>query len=79
MIKSFSEKNQLESELFTKQILPLLEIPGLLMITDQRIYFQPMFKLNNKRCVKIKFSKVTEIYTRKNRKRKKGKRRARKA
>ena len=65
LIKSFSEKNQLESELFTKQILPLLEIPGLLMITDQRIYFQPMFKLNNKRCVKIKFSKVTEIYKRK--------------
>ena len=65
LIKSFSEKNQLESELFTKQILPLLEIPGLLMITDQRIYFQPLFKLNNKRCVKIKFSKVTEIYKRK--------------
>ena len=65
LIKSFSEKNQIESELFTKQILPLLEIPGLLMITDQRIYFQPMFKLNNKRCVKIKFSKVTEIYKRK--------------
>ena len=65
LIKSFSEKNQIENELFTKQILPLLEIPGLLMITDQRVYFQPMFKLNNKRCIKIKFSKVTEIYKRK--------------
>ena len=64
LIKSINEKLQIDNEIYVKKYLPLIEVPGLLMITDQRLYFQPLFKIGNKRCISLKFSKITELYRR---------------
>ncbi|MCQ2818957.1 MAG: hypothetical protein MJ252_16955 [archaeon] len=65
LVKTINEKFLLKSELSVKQLLPLINIPGTLMLTDQRIYFQPVFKINLKKCISIKFSKITQFYKRK--------------
>ena len=64
-IKSINEQNLLKQEVFLKKIVPLIEIPGLLMMTDSRIYFQPLFSLNNKRSYSIKYSNIEKLYKRK--------------
>lgn len=63
-IKSINEKFLLKSELFIKQLLPLIEVPGLLMITDARIYFQPLFTVNNKKCLSIKYDNINKLFKR---------------
>jgi hypothetical protein len=64
-IKSINEKILLKSELFVIQLLPLIEVPGLMMVTDCRIYFQPLFTLNTKKCLHIKYSNITKLFKRK--------------
>lgn len=63
-VKSINEKFLLKSEIFVKQILPLIEVPGLLMITDVRIYFQPLFTLNTKKSILIKHKNINSLYKR---------------
>lgn len=63
-IKSINEKILLKSELFVKQFLPLIEVPGLLMVTDTRIYFQPLFTLNTKKCMNIKYNTISKLFKR---------------
>ena len=65
LIKSINEKYLINNELFAKQQLPLIEVPGVFMLTDQRVYFQPFYKLNNERVFKIKLKKIKELYKRK--------------
>lgn len=64
-IKSINEKILLKNELFVKQALPLIEVPGLLLITDLRIYFQPLFTLNTKKTMNIEHNSITKIFKRK--------------
>ena len=40
-IKSSGEKSLFGSSFVVKRILPMVEIEGLLFVTNQRIYFQP--------------------------------------
>lgn len=63
-IKSINEKFLLKREIFVKQILPLIEAPGLLMLTDARIYFQPLFTVNTKKTLSFKYSTITKLYKR---------------
>lgn len=64
-IKSLNEKFLLKQEIFVKQILPLIEVPGLLMVTDTRIYFQPLFTLNTKKSISIKYVNINKLFKRK--------------
>jgi len=64
-IKSINEKFLLKKELFVKQILPLIEVPGLLMLTDARIYFQPIYALSAKKCYSYKFEITNKLFKRK--------------
>jgi hypothetical protein len=63
-IKSINEKFLLKQEIFVKQLLPLVEVPGMLMVTDSRIYFQPLFTLNTKKSISIKYSGIMKLYKR---------------
>jgi hypothetical protein len=63
-IKSINEKILLKSEIFVKQLLPLIEVPGVLMVTDTRIYFQPLFTLNTKKSLSIKYSSISKLFKR---------------
>ncbi len=63
-IKSINEKILIKSELLVKQFMPLVEVPGLVMITDARIYFQPLFTLNTKKCISIKYTNVDKLFKR---------------
>jgi factor associated with neutral sphingomyelinase activation len=63
-IKSINEKFFLKQELFVKKIVPLIEIPGLLMLTESRLYYQPLFTLNNKRSYSLKYSNIEKLFKR---------------
>lgn len=64
-IKSINEKFLLKKEMFVKQILPLIEVPGLLMLTDSRIYFQPIYALSSKKCYSYKYGNTNKLFKRK--------------
>lgn len=64
-IKSINEKFLIKKELFVKQILPLIEVPGLLMLTDARIYFQPIYALSAKKCYSYKYEITNKLFKRK--------------
>lgn len=64
-IKSINEKFLLKQEIFVKQLLPLIEVPGLLMVTDSRIYIQPLFTLNTKKSISVKYVNINKLFKRK--------------
>jgi factor associated with neutral sphingomyelinase activation len=63
-IKSINEKFYLKQEIFVKKIVPLIEVPGLLMLTETRLYYQPLFTLNNKRSYSLKYANIEKLYKR---------------
>ena len=63
-IKSINEKFFLKQEIFVKKIVPLIEVPGLLMLTEIRLYYQPLFTLNNKRSYSLKYSNIEKLFKR---------------
>ena len=65
LFKKQNEKCLIKKELIVKQIIPLIEIPGMLMITNERIYFQPVFEFYSKKIITIKFNKILKYYKRK--------------
>ena len=65
LVKNINEKFLLKNELVVRLLIPLIEIPGTLMLTDTRIYFQPVFKINLKKSISIKYTKVNQFYKRK--------------
>ena len=64
LIKTINEKLLLKNELIVKRLIPLIDIPGMLMLTDMRIYFQPVFKINLKKCVSVNYTKISHFYKR---------------
>lgn len=65
-IKSISEKFLLKEGEFSRLVLPLIDIPGLVMLTDERIYFQNIY---SKECClgrsfDICYDWISEIYKR---------------
>ena len=63
-VKSINEHNLIKHEVFVKKIVPLIEIPSLLMVTDARIYYQPLFSLNNKKSYSIKYQNIEKLFKR---------------
>jgi len=63
-IKSINEQNLIKHEVFVKKIVPLIEVPGLLMLTDIRIYYQPLFSLDNKKSHSIKYENIEKLFKR---------------
>ncbi|MCQ2818517.1 MAG: hypothetical protein MJ252_14710, partial [archaeon] len=64
LIKSVKERFIYDGEIFAKQQLPLIEVPGVLRVTDIRIYFQPIFKINSKKSINVKFASMTQLFKR---------------
>ena len=65
LLKKQNEKCLIKRELIVKQLLPLIEIPGMLMITNERIYFQPVFEFYSKKIITIKLNRINRYYKRK--------------
>ena len=65
LFKKQNEKCLIKKELTVKQLIPLIEIPGILMLTNERIYFQPVFDFYSKKITTIKFNRITKYYKRK--------------
>lgn len=63
-LKNISERAQFQQEFQVKQILPLVEIEGLLFVTNARIYFQPYHNIYDKQVINYKISNFTEFFHR---------------
>jgi factor associated with neutral sphingomyelinase activation len=63
-IKNISEKPLLSKELRVMQILPLVQIEGLVYLTDQRIYFQPLHSINTKPLMSTKICNIVGLFKR---------------
>ena len=63
-LKNISELAQFQREFNVKQILPLVEIEGLLFVTNTRIYFQPYHNLYDKQVINYKIANFTEFFHR---------------
>ena len=51
-------------EYHVKQILPLVEIEGILFVTNARIYFQPYHNIYDKPVLNYKISNFSEYFLR---------------
>ena len=51
-------------EITCHQSLPLINIPGRLLITDSRFYFQPLYTIDPEPVLKFEFKNVTNIVRR---------------
>ena len=65
LLKKQNEKCLIKRELIVKQLIPLIEIPGMLMMTNERIYFQPVFEFFSKKITTIKIIRINKFYKRK--------------
>ena len=64
-MKKLSEKRLIPHECKVKYIMPLVSLDGLLYLTDERIYMQPMHPQTlGKSVVNIKVSSIKEIFKR---------------
>lgn len=63
-IESIHEKCLLKDELKVNRIIPLIEIPGLFMVTNEKIYYQPIYVLKSKQFKAIPFNFITNLYRR---------------
>lgn len=63
-IKQISEICLLKKELKVIRILPLIEVPGVLMLTDIRIYYQQLYILNSTQTFSIEYSGITNMFRR---------------
>lgn len=63
-IKDLSEKSLFPREFKVKRILPMVEISGLLYVTNQRIYFQPYHNIYEEQVVHFTIRKCTEFFRR---------------
>ncbi len=48
-----TERSLFQREFPVKQITPLSEAPGILFVTNERIYYQPHHGLNGKKVVQL--------------------------
>lgn len=64
-LKKLTEKRLIKEEVKVKYIMPLVSIDGLLCLTDERIYMQPMHpKTLGKSVVNLKLKNVKELFKR---------------
>lgn len=63
-LESISESCLLKKEMRVCKIMPLIEVPGVLMMTDERIYFQPIYIVNSNKSYSIKYSEFIHLFKR---------------
>ena len=63
-IKDLSEKGLFAHEFKVKRILPLVQIEGLLYVTNQRMYFQPYHNIYEEQVVHFSIRKFQEFFKR---------------
>lgn len=57
-IKSLNEKATFPKEFRVKQILPLVQVEGLLYLTNKRLYFQPCHSIYTKPVIHFKLKEI---------------------
>ena len=63
-IKSLNEKSVLSKEFRVKQIIPMVQVDGLLYVTNKRLYFQPFHSIYKKPVINFKLKEITELFKR---------------
>ena len=63
-IKKMSEKSLFNKEFPVKRILPLVEISGLLYITNERIYFQPYHNIYDTQVISFSIKRFQDFFKR---------------
>ena len=63
-LKTVTEECIIKKEYRVNRVLPLLEVPGLLMLTTSRIYYQPIYILNSKKSYNIIYSNIKHMFKR---------------
>jgi hypothetical protein len=67
-IKSLSEKSQLSGREFrVKQIIPMVQVEGILYLTNKRVYFQPVHTGiygSANTVVNFKLKEITQLFKR---------------
>ena len=64
-IKKLSEKRLIPQDCKIKYIMPLVSIDGLLYLTDERIYMQPLHpQILEKSVINLKVANVKELFKR---------------
>lgn len=59
-----SEKSLFNREFQVKRILPLVEISGLLYITNERIYFQPYHNIYDTQVISFSIKRFKDFFKR---------------
>lgn len=64
-LKKLSEKRMIPTDYQVKYIMPLVSIDGLLYVSNERIYMQPLHpQILGESAINIKISKITELFKR---------------
>ena len=63
-LESISEKPLLRDALLAKRILPYMQVAGLLHLTDQRLYFQDLYKTSSNPVKSIRHYEIIRLYRR---------------
>jgi factor associated with neutral sphingomyelinase activation len=63
-IKSLSEKTVLHKEFKVKQVIPLVQMEGILYLTNKRVYFQPYHQIQSKPVMNYKIKDIRELFVR---------------
>ena len=63
-IKSMSESGLINKEFQVKQILPMIQVDGILYLTNKRIYFQAHHSIEVSPVSVYKIKEITELYKR---------------
>lgn len=59
-----TERSLFQREFPVKQITPLSEAPGILFVTNERIYYQPHHSLSGKKVVQLTINQLTQFFKR---------------
>ena len=59
-----NENNLIAKEFKVRRILPLVQVEGLIYITQSRIYFQPYHNIYDKEVINFKIDQFTEFFKR---------------
>ena len=64
-MKTLSEKKLLKGDCKIKYVMPLVSIDGLIHLTDERIYMQPLHpQILGKAVIHIKLKNIKELFKR---------------
>jgi factor associated with neutral sphingomyelinase activation len=63
-IESITEKPLVQAPYLVKRIHPFMSLAGLLFVTDQRVYFQPVYRVSAKPVKSVRYDQIVKLYRR---------------